>query len=147
MISLLIARLSGPTPNVVFMPLSFERLAQDYCWFWAFPQSRTNAKRPLSSERGDGLHAIDGVTVFGPAPDEARTPTLSFVMRGVTSTEVARRLVSSGLYVSNGDFYAATVAQRLGYAEAGLVRIGCACYTTAEEIARLLSALQEIVRG
>ncbi len=98
----------------------------------------------LFKQLWDGLHAIDGVTVFGPSPEEARTPTVSFAVRGVDSTEVARRLVSSGLFVSNGDFYAATVAQRLGYAEAGLVRIGCACYTTAEEIERLLFALREL---
>ena len=98
----------------------------------------------LFKQLWDGLHAIDGVTVFGPAPDEARTPTVSFVMRGLDSTEVARRLVPSGLYVSNGDFYATTVVERLGHAQDGLVRIGCACYTTAEEIERLLSALREL---
>jgi selenocysteine lyase/cysteine desulfurase len=84
------------------------------------------------------------VTVFGPAPGEPRTPTVSFVVRGVSSTEVAKRLVSDGVYVSNGDFYAATVVERLGYAEEGLVRVGCACYTTAEEIARLLDGVRAI---
>ena len=98
----------------------------------------------LFKQLWDGLHALDGVTVFGPSPDEARTPTVSFVMRSLDSTEIARRLVASGLYVSNGDFYAATVAERLGHAQDGLVRIGCACYTTADEIERLLSALREL---
>jgi cysteine desulfurase family protein (TIGR01976 family) len=94
----------------------------------------------------EGLHAIDGVSVFGPAPEEPRTPTLSFAVRGVSSTEVARRLVKRGIYVSHGDFYAATVVERLGYAADGLVRAGCACYTTAEEIERLLAGVSDIAR-
>jgi selenocysteine lyase/cysteine desulfurase len=40
--------------------------------------------------------------------------------------------------VSSGDVYAATVLLRLGHAEDGLVRAGCACYTTDEEVDRLV---------
>ena len=36
--------------------------------------------------------------------------------------------------LSHGDFYAATVVERLGLGAEGLVRAGCACYTTEEEI-------------
>jgi selenocysteine lyase/cysteine desulfurase len=92
----------------------------------------------------DGLTAIEGVRVYGPAPDLARTPTIGFTIAGVTSTEVARRLASRGLFLSHGDFYAATVVERLGLGEEGLVRAGCACYTTAEEIQRLIEGVSEI---
>jgi len=34
--------------------------------------------------------------------------------------------------------------ERLGLAPDGLVRAGCACYTTAEEIDRLLGAVGEL---
>ena len=106
-------------------------------------------------ERGDallrqlweGLHAIDGVTVFGPPPGTARTPTVSFHVQGHPSEEVARFLAPLGLYVSNGDFYATTVARRLGLAHEGLVRVGCSCYTTASEIARLLDGVRALVQG
>lgn len=106
-------------------------------------------------ERGDallrqlweGLHAIDGVTVFGPPPCTARTPTVSFHVQGHPSEEVARFLAPLGLYVSNGDFYATTVARRLGLAHEGLVRVGCSCYTTASEIARLLDGVRALVQG
>ena len=89
----------------------------------------------------DGLRAISGVTVYGPAPDRPRTPTVSFVVKDQSSDEVARELVSRGLFLSNGDFYATTVVDRLGHAADGLVRAGCACYTTGEEVERLVQAV------
>ena len=89
----------------------------------------------------DGLRAISGVTVYGPAPDRPRTPTVSFVVKDRSSDEVARELVSRGLFLSNGDFYATTVVDRLGHAADGLVRAGCACYTTGEEVERLVQAV------
>ncbi|MGB8507714.1 MAG: hypothetical protein WCD76_04860, partial [Pyrinomonadaceae bacterium] len=61
-------------------------------------------------------------------------------------TEVARRLAARGVFVSHGDFYAATVVERLGLGEEGLVRAGCACYTTLEEVERLVAGVREIAR-
>ena len=92
----------------------------------------------------DGLSAIPGVTVYGPPPGRPRTPTVSFVVKGRTSDEVARELVSRGLFLSNGDFYATTAVERLGHTADGLVRAGCACYTTAAEVERLISAVGEL---
>jgi selenocysteine lyase/cysteine desulfurase len=48
--------------------------------------------------------------------------------------------------VSNGDFYATTVIERLGHAEDGVVRAGAACYTTAEEVDRLIEGVAAIAR-
>ena len=94
-----------------------------------------------------GLKAIDRIRLFGPTPGTSpRTPTLSFVIDGIASTEVARRLAAKGLFLSHGDFYAYTVVERLGLAPEGLVRAGCACYTTDEEIERLLTGLADIAR-
>jgi len=91
-----------------------------------------------------GLGQIPGVRLFGPKPTEPRTPTVSFVVDGVASSEVARRLAAKGLFLSHGDFYAATVVERLELGEEGLVRAGCACYTTNDEIERLVEAVNEI---
>ena len=52
--------------------------------------------------------------MYGPPPDVERTPTVSFVVKNIASTEVARRLADRGLFASHGDFYAATVIERLG---------------------------------
>jgi cysteine desulfurase family protein (TIGR01976 family) len=92
----------------------------------------------------DGLGAIAGVQRYGPSPDESRTPTISFVIRGITSDTIAVKLAERGVFVSNGDFYAATVIERLGHAHDGVVRAGCACYTTAEEVDRLLEGVAGI---
>ncbi len=90
------------------------------------------------------LSKINGVRLYGPPPDVDRTPTVSFVVKEVPSTEVARRLAERGLFASHGDFYAQTVIERLDLAPEGLVRVGCACYTSNEEIERLIEAVQEI---
>ncbi|HSD26155.1 MAG TPA: cysteine desulfurase-like protein [Vicinamibacteria bacterium] len=93
-----------------------------------------------------GLRAVPGVTLYGPPPTEPRTPTVAFTVRGWTSEDVARTLVERGVFVSNGDFYATTVVRRLGHAEDGLVRAGCACYTTPEEVDRLVQGVVELAR-
>ena len=94
-----------------------------------------------------GLQAIPGVTLYGPPPTAPRTPTVSFVVAGRPSREVAEKLASRGIFVSNGDFYAATVVRRLGHEADGLVRAGCAAYTTSDEVDRLIDGVQEIARG
>ena len=86
----------------------------------------------------DGLSSIDGVKLFGPPPGTPRTPTLSFAVNGVASEDVALMLAPRGVYLSHGDFYATTVAEKLGYASEGLVRAGCACYTSPDEVDRLV---------
>ncbi|HEX7119202.1 MAG TPA: cysteine desulfurase-like protein [Longimicrobiales bacterium] len=92
----------------------------------------------------NGLESLDRVRVYGPAPDRPRTSTVSFVVDGVPSVEVTRSLAARGVFVSHGDFYAATVVERLGHARDGLVRVGCACYTTDEEVDRLLEGVRAI---
>ena len=64
------------------------------------------------------------------------------MLEGHTSEAVARHLATRGVFVSHGDFYAATVVERLKVE--GLVRAGCACYTTEEEIDRLIAGVAEI---
>jgi cysteine desulfurase family protein (TIGR01976 family) len=91
-----------------------------------------------------GLRAIPGVTTFGPPPDAPRTSTVSFVVAGHDANSVARALAREAVFVSSGDFYATTVAQRLGHGPDGLVRAGCAAYTTADEIDRLLAAVRAV---
>jgi cysteine desulfurase family protein (TIGR01976 family) len=95
----------------------------------------------------ESLSGIIGVRLYGPPPDVERTPTVSFIVKNVASTDVARRLAEQGLFASHGDFYAQTVIERLGLAPEGLARVGCACYTSDEEIERLIEAVREIALG
>ena len=101
----------------------------------------------LLAQLWEGLSAINGVRMYGPPPDAPRTPTVAFTVAGFSSTEVAQRLAERGVFVSNGDFYAATVVERLGLAREGLVRAGCACYTTSEEVERLVDGVRVITRA
>jgi cysteine desulfurase family protein (TIGR01976 family) len=100
----------------------------------------------LFSQLWDGLASIRGVRRFGPPPDAPRTPTLSFRVAGKSSDDVAIALAGRGLFVSHGDFYAATVIERLGAGPDGVVRVGCSAYTTEEEIERVVRAVSEIAR-
>lgn len=87
-----------------------------------------------------GLSALPGVKVFGPSPSLPRTPTVAFAVRGVAPDAVARQLADRAVFLSHGDFYATTVVERLGLRQ-GLIRAGCACYTTEEEIDRLIEGV------
>jgi cysteine desulfurase family protein (TIGR01976 family) len=103
-------------------------------------------------ERGDalvtrlwtGLAQIESVRLYGPPPGAPRTPTVVFTVNGLPSIEVAKKLVEHGLFLSHGDFYAMTVVERLGQAAHGLVRAGCACYTTSQEVDRLLGGVRAL---
>jgi cysteine desulfurase family protein (TIGR01976 family) len=90
------------------------------------------------------LSSMSRVRLYGPPPDAPRTPTLAFTIDGCTSTEAARRLAERGLFLSHGDFYAATIVKRLGLEPEGLIRAGCAIYTTEEEIDRLIAAVSQL---
>ena len=100
----------------------------------------------LLTRMWNGLSAIPGVRMYGRPPGHARTPTVSFTLDGVVSDDVARALAKQAVFVSNGDFYATTVIERLGHAADGVVRAGCACYTTADEVDRLIEGVADLTR-
>ncbi len=118
---------------------------------------RTRLARAFAAlhERGEalfarmwaGLAVIPGVVLYGPPPGQPRTPTVGFSVEGRASEDVARALVPRGVYVSNGDFYATTLVERLGHGKDGLVRAGAACYTTEAEVDRLVAGVREIAVG
>jgi cysteine desulfurase family protein (TIGR01976 family) len=102
----------------------------------------------LGTRMWEGLERVSGVTLYGPPPPHPRTPTIGFVVEGTSSTEVASRLSSDfGVFVSHGDFYATTLVQRLGLGAEGLVRAGAACYTTEDEVDRLIAGVHAIAGG
>jgi len=100
----------------------------------------------LFAQLWNGLGEIKGVTRFGLPPGSRRTPTVSFRVNGQVSDDVAVALAKSGLFVSHGDFYAATIIERLGNWPDGVVRVGCSAYTTAEEITRLVEGVAALKR-
>jgi cysteine desulfurase family protein (TIGR01976 family) len=93
----------------------------------------------------DGLGAIAGVRIYGPPATAPRTPTVAFTVEGRTPDEVADALADEAVFVSTGDFYATTVVARYDLtSRGGLVRAGCAAYTTADEVDRLLEGVARL---
>ena len=97
----------------------------------------------LLARMWSALAGLSHVTLYGPPPGTPRTPTLAFTVAGRSTNDVAIALAKRGVFVSNGDFYAATVIDRLGRGADGVVRAGASCYTTAEEVDRLV----DLVKG
>ena len=96
----------------------------------------------------EGLGVIPGVRVFGPAAATARTPTVAFTLGERHPDAVADALAEEAVFVSTGDFYATSVVRRYGLASrGGLVRAGCAAYTTADEVDRLLAGVARLARA
>lgn len=103
-------------------------------------------------ERGDalvtrlwnGLREVERIRLYGPPPDTPRTPTIAFTLDGLPSIEAAKKLAARGLFLSHGDFYAMTVIERLGQTPHGVVRAGCACYTTSQEVDRVLAGVRAL---
>jgi selenocysteine lyase/cysteine desulfurase len=71
---------------------------------------------------------------------------VAFTLAGRSSGQVASALARRAVFVSNGDFYATTAVRRLARGEDGLVRVGCACYTTPQEVDRLIEAVRSLAR-
>ncbi|HXI12375.1 MAG TPA: cysteine desulfurase-like protein [Thermoanaerobaculia bacterium] len=92
----------------------------------------------------EGLSAIKGVRIYGPALEADRTPTLSFTLEGVAAEEISRRLADQAIFASHGNFYASTLIERLGVD--GLLRVGCGCYTTEDEVRRLVEEVGRMAK-
>lgn len=98
----------------------------------------------------DGLRGIPGLQIYGitdPDRFSLRVPTVSFTMEGLTPQEISARLDEANIFAWAGNFYALAVTERLGLEEkGGLLRIGLAHYTTAEEVDTLLNVLADMPR-
>lgn len=89
------------------------------------------------------LRALPRVTVHSNA--RARTPTLLFTVAGRDVQEIRAGLAERGVNAPAGHFYAIECSRHLGLGDAGGVRVGLAPYTSEDDVARLLTALAEIL--
>jgi len=92
------------------------------------------------------LRGIPGIELYV-APDGVRkTPTIAFTVQGKAPEEVCLRMLEHGFFIAAGDFYASTLAEKLGIGErGGFIRVGLAPYNTEEEVERFVGALDAIV--
>ena len=92
----------------------------------------------LRDRRGVRIIGLPSVTAG------ERVPTISFVVEGVMSEAIVRRVDAHGIGIRFGDFYARRLIEALGLQTyGGVVRISIAHYNTSEEIRRLLIALDD----
>jgi cysteine desulfurase family protein (TIGR01976 family) len=95
----------------------------------------------------EGLVSIPGLRFFGisdPKRFDERCSTVSVRLANHTPTEVATFLGERSIFTWDGNYYALNLTECLGVeASGGLLRIGLVHYNTAEEVDRLLTALNE----
>lgn len=93
----------------------------------------------------DGLLAISGVTVWGVHGTEGRTPTAAFTVAGHAPAEVSQALAAAKVAVWDGHNYAVEVVGQLGLAESGgVVRAGISSYLEPNDVARLLTVVEQL---
>ena len=95
-----------------------------------------------------GTAEMPGVTVYGitdASRAAERVSTFAVDVAGVPARQAATELGRRGIFVWDGHYYAVAVMERLGLADrGGLVRVGFLHYNTAEEVDRVLAALDEL---
>jgi cysteine desulfurase family protein (TIGR01976 family) len=98
----------------------------------------------------DGLAALN----TGPAPRVVvhsraarRTPTLLLSFPGRDSQDAYRFLAGRGVNAPAGTFYALEASRRLGFGDAGSLRVGLAPYTDDDDVDRLLAGIGAFVKG
>jgi cysteine desulfurase family protein (TIGR01976 family) len=91
----------------------------------------------------EGLRALPNVRLYEPPPNAPRHPTIAFTVDGCAPRDVAAQLSErDAIFVSHGNFYAATaVAQLIPASPQGVVRAGLAIYSTRDEARRLVAAV------
>jgi selenocysteine lyase/cysteine desulfurase len=103
----------------------------------------------LEHERELGQQFLDGLPeawrLHGRPTMDGRVPTFAVTHESVTPEEAATRLGEQGFAVWHGNYYAVEIMKRLGLDD-GAVRVGIVHYNTADEVERLLGALDEITR-
>jgi cysteine desulfurase family protein (TIGR01976 family) len=105
-------------------------------------EAMTAHERSLGQQVLDGLP--DKVELYGLRTMEGRVPTFAFNLPGRTSEEVATELAAREIAVWHGDYYAVEIMKQLRLEETGAVRAGFVHYNTADEVDRLLTALDEL---
>jgi cysteine desulfurase family protein (TIGR01976 family) len=98
----------------------------------------------VAARLGAELAAIPGVRLYRAPDPQPKTPTMAFTVDGVTPGEVASRCAGRGVFVTSGDFYATTLASRLGLATTGgWVRAGLAPYLGEQDVTQVAAAVAE----
>jgi cysteine desulfurase family protein (TIGR01976 family) len=109
-----------------------------------FRQHETALLQPLL----DFLSGHPRVRLIGRNRAAERAPTVAFTVEGSSSADLAKQLAELKLGVGVGDFYAYRLIKALGIdADEGAVRASFVHYTSKEEVARLIGALDQLLQA
>lgn len=83
------------------------------------------------------------LTLIGSADPKKRAATVSLIPKGQTPQELAQKLVDQGIICGAGNFYAVRLLDAMGIdPSTGVLRLSFVHYTSAEEMAQLIKALE-----
>jgi len=83
---------------------------------------------------------------FENGSDERRVPTISFVVDGQDSGQIAKKMDAYNIAIRFGDFHARRLLEFLNLANnGGCVRVSMAHYNTISEVDALIGALEEVL--
>lgn len=100
--------------------------------------------RSLTAQALRALREVDGLTVYGPATAEQRSPLVSFNVAGASPFTVAEALDRYGVE-SRAGCHCATLAHRaLGLDPPASCRLSFYVYNTADDVSRATSAVARI---
>jgi cysteine desulfurase family protein (TIGR01976 family) len=101
----------------------------------------------LSAQLLEFLRSKPSVRIVGPSHSgPRRVPTISFVHDSVPSKVIADTALKANIGMRWGHFYSVRLLERMGInPDAGVARVSFAHYNTAEEVARLIGALDEVL--
>ncbi len=89
------------------------------------------------------LNTHPKIRIIGPKTLENRAPTVSLVVEGRSSAELVERLAERGIMCAYGHFYAARLLDALGIGGDGVLRLSFVHYTSEDDVAQLIRALDE----
>ncbi|HVP24487.1 MAG TPA: cysteine desulfurase [Methanomicrobiales archaeon] len=138
------ARYEGGTPNVSGA-IGLSR-AVEYLEALGMETVRGH-ERALTRHMIEGLSEIEGVTVYGPGPIPDRIGVVSFNVGQRHPHEVAHLLdEEADIMVRSGHHCCMPLMTHLGVPD-GTVRASLHCYSNADDVDRLITAVEAIARG
>jgi len=91
------------------------------------------------------LAALPGITLYQAPAGVRKTPTVAFTLAGHAPEAVCRALVEEhSVFVASGDFYASTLADKLGINPDGWVRAGLSPYNSDAEVDRFIEGVTRL---
>lgn len=91
---------------------------------------------------------IDEVTLYQADASVPKTPTIAFRVEGISPKDFCIRMCEEhSVFIAEGDFYAKTLAEKLGIRDKGsFIRAGLAPYNTKEEVNRFIEGTKAIIQ-